>query len=97
MLSPKFAESYVTDYRAHIVMGNALNDKVIALDCVDDAGALEAAERFVDGHDVEVWCDFCKLGTLHYYMRAEPAKGASSIKVGVPADRRAGNLSKRRK
>jgi hypothetical protein len=66
------AESCVSIYRAHIVMGTGQNDTVIHLDCSDDVGALAAAEALVDGHDVEVWLGFRKLGTLHCHAEKSP-------------------------
>jgi hypothetical protein len=45
----------MTDYRAYIVGpdGHFVNLKIITAD--SDEQAVQAASKFVDGHDVEVW------------------------------------------
>jgi hypothetical protein len=62
----------MTEYEARIVMGLGLPDEVIAIECLDDEAAVEAAEMLVDSHDVELWRGPVKLGTLHHYMRTLP-------------------------
>jgi hypothetical protein len=74
-------------------MGNAAHDRVVPLDCIDDQSALAAAELLVDGHDVEVWRGYRKLGTLHHYMRAKPKRRAPhlSIVANASKDKKARN------
>jgi hypothetical protein len=50
-----YGEADVTDYRAYIVGhdGHFKTFEVVKAD--DDKSAVEAARKYVDGHDVEVW------------------------------------------
>jgi hypothetical protein len=42
-------------YRAYIIGRDGHFQNAIALNCEDDAAAIESAKQFVDGHDVELW------------------------------------------
>jgi hypothetical protein len=42
-------------YRAYIIGRDHRVQKAEDLTCSDDEEAKKAAERFVDGHDVELW------------------------------------------
>jgi hypothetical protein len=69
------------EYEARLVMGVGLPDEVIHIECADDEAAVEAAELLVDGHDVQLWRGPLKLGTLHHYMRPDPAVDAPKSNV----------------
>jgi hypothetical protein len=43
------------DYRAFIVGHDGRFQQAIEMVCSDDAEAIERAEQYVDGHDVELW------------------------------------------
>lgn len=55
----------MSEYRAYIVGadGHFRTFEVIVAD--DDQEALRVAEKFVDGHDVELWQLDRKIGVLH--------------------------------
>jgi hypothetical protein len=44
------------EYRAYTVGIDGHFIRFEPLICHDDAEAIEKAKRFVDGHDVELWC-----------------------------------------
>jgi hypothetical protein len=46
----------MAEYRAYIVGVDGHFIDFEPLICDDDDGAIEKAKRFVDGHDVELWC-----------------------------------------
>jgi hypothetical protein len=50
------------DYRAYLIGSDGHFYKAIALDAPDEAAAIAAAERLVDGHDVELWQRDRKIG-----------------------------------
>jgi cobalamin biosynthesis protein CbiG len=56
----------MTEYEARLVMGLGLPEEVIAIDCLDDEAAVEAAQLLLGNHDVELWRGRQKLGTLHH-------------------------------
>jgi hypothetical protein len=83
----------MTSYTAHIQIGNGHADSIIALECVDDVAALQAAEALVDGHDIALWSGFRKLGTLHHDMRTKPAdKAIKGIVLPSPPAKKEGGL-----
>jgi hypothetical protein len=43
------------DYRAYLIGTDGHYFKSVALDALDDAGAIAAARQLVDGHDIELW------------------------------------------
>ena len=43
------------EYRAYVVGSDGHFINVLALECADDAEAMEQAKQLVDGHDVELW------------------------------------------
>jgi hypothetical protein len=43
------------EYRVYIVGRDGHFLKAIDLEAADDAGAIDHAKQFVDGHDVELW------------------------------------------
>jgi hypothetical protein len=45
----------MVEYRAYVVGPDGRFIAAEPLVCADDAEAIEAAGRFVDGHDVELW------------------------------------------
>lgn len=45
----------MVDYRAYILASDGRIAKGIDLDCANDEEAKQAAERLVNGHDVELW------------------------------------------
>jgi hypothetical protein len=45
----------MAEYRAYVVGPDGHFIAAEPLVCADDAEAVEAARRFVDGHDVELW------------------------------------------
>ena len=48
-------ESIVLEYRAYIVSDEDHFLGCMPLTCANDAAAVAAAKRLVDGHDVELW------------------------------------------
>ncbi len=54
----------MADYRAYILGADGRIMKPIDLECDNDEVAKEAAERLVDGHDVELWQGRRKIGTF---------------------------------
>jgi hypothetical protein len=46
----------MADYRAYSVGLDGHLIKFDAIVCANDAAAIEKAKRFVDGHDIELWC-----------------------------------------
>lgn len=56
----------MTEYEARLVMGLGLPEEVIAIECLDDEAAVEAAQLLLGNHDVELWRGTTKLGTLHH-------------------------------
>jgi hypothetical protein len=55
MLPPDPGEHHLPHYRAYIVGRDGHFIEAIDLDCANDAAAVDASMRFVDGNDVEVW------------------------------------------
>lgn len=43
------------EYRVYIIGSDGHFQSSIALECTDDAAAIEQARHLVDGHDVELW------------------------------------------
>ena len=45
----------MTDYRVYVIGSDGHFVRAILLDCPDDKAAIESAEQFVNGHDIELW------------------------------------------
>lgn len=54
------------DYRAYIVGKDGRFQGFEVIDATTDDAAIEAARRFVDGHDVEVWYLDRKIAVLSH-------------------------------
>ena len=52
------------DYRAYVVGSDGHFINVVALECGDNAEAVEHAKQVVNGHDVELWQGARKVATL---------------------------------
>ncbi len=62
----------MADYRAYSV---GLDGHFISFDaiiCANDEDAIEKAKRYVDGHDIELWCGDRLVTRINH----EPKKGA---------------------
>jgi hypothetical protein len=45
----------MTDYRVYVIGLDGHFLKAVELDCANDSAAIETAEQFIDGLDLEVW------------------------------------------
>ncbi|SFM27251.1 hypothetical protein SAMN03159423_0337 [Bradyrhizobium sp. NFR13] len=54
------------DYRAYIVGGDGRFQGFEVIEAADDEEAVNAARKFVDGHDVEVWYLDRKVAVLSH-------------------------------
>jgi hypothetical protein len=45
----------MVEYRAYIIGSDGHFYRSVALDCADDAEAVERAKQQLDGHDIELW------------------------------------------
>jgi hypothetical protein len=45
----------MTDYRVYVIGTDGHFVKAVELDRASDSAAIETAEQFIDGHDLEVW------------------------------------------
>jgi hypothetical protein len=45
----------MTDYRVYVIGLDGHFVKAVELDRANDSAAIETAEQFIDGHDLEVW------------------------------------------
>jgi hypothetical protein len=45
----------VVDYRVYIIGADGQMYRSVALDCANDAEAIERAKTLLDGHDIELW------------------------------------------
>ena len=46
---------HMPDYRAYIIGRDGHFEKAIEIVCADDSAAIEAAKRYINGCDVELW------------------------------------------
>ena len=53
-------------YRAYVVGPDGVFHTAHALDCKDDAAAIEAAKQYVNGCDVEVWQQRRRIARLEH-------------------------------
>jgi hypothetical protein len=60
----------MTTYRAYLIDGNNRVTSCKPVDAETDAGALQAARRYADGCDVEVWLLDRMIGRLERTNRA---------------------------
>lgn len=51
-------------YRVHLLGQDGHFINGVILDCADDAAAIEAAKKYSDGYDIEVWDRSRKVATL---------------------------------
>jgi hypothetical protein len=59
-------------YRAYVIGPDGSFARAHNFAAADDNDARTHAERYVDGHDVELWCGDTKVGLL---LRADVAQG----------------------
>ena len=55
-------------YRVHLLGQDGRFINGVILDCVDDTAAIEAAKKYADGYDIEVWDRNRKVGTIPVKM-----------------------------
>lgn len=68
-------------YEALIVMGIGVSNEAFAIDCLDDEAAIEAAQRLLSNHDVELWRGQVKLGTLRHDLSVSSDEAAAASNV----------------
>jgi hypothetical protein len=56
----------MTEYRAYLIGEDGHFQDAIPLICVDDAEAMEKAQRLVDNRDVELWERARKVATFEH-------------------------------
>ena len=54
----------MTHYRLYVFDAENHIRRAVDLECADDDEAMRMAERYVDGHDVEVWQETRKVARL---------------------------------
>lgn len=57
------------DYRAYVIGSDGRFYRSVAIDCADDAEAVERAKRFLDGHDIELWQNDRKVATFDHKIK----------------------------
>jgi hypothetical protein len=45
----------MVEYRVYLIGSDGHFYRSVALNCADDAEAVEGAKRLLDGHDIELW------------------------------------------
>lgn len=58
------------DYRAYIVGRDGHFEKAIEIEALNDVYAIEEAQKYVDGHDVELW----QLGRRIIQLKSDQQK-----------------------
>jgi hypothetical protein len=71
----------VPEYEARLVIGIGLPNEIIAIECLDDEAAVEAAQLLVSDHDVELWHGQLKLGTLRHDLSVSPDEAGMANNV----------------
>jgi hypothetical protein len=56
----------MADYRVYVIGFDGHFKSTSELDCADDEAAKIAAQRLVDGHDVELWQRDRKVATFQH-------------------------------
>ena len=59
------------EYRAYVIGSDGHFYRVVPLDCVDDAEAMEQAKQLLDGHDIELWQLDRKVARLDHKLKIQ--------------------------
>jgi len=55
-----------TEYQVNTVDADGSSNKAIAVDCPDDAAAIEYAKQYIDGKDIELWQSNRKVAAFEH-------------------------------
>jgi len=59
------------EYRVCVIGSDRRFYRVVPLDCVDDATAMERAKQLLDGHDIELWQLDRKIARLEHKLKIQ--------------------------
>jgi len=65
-LDVHLVDGSATEYQVNTVDADGSSNKAIAVDCPDDAAAIEYAKQYIDGKDIELWQSNRKVAAFEH-------------------------------